>query len=130
MKVGKTLEQSGTQAWTTLSDAIDFAIKWENIPGKNLFFIERKENKIYFYGKSDNGMSSNKNDSGADTWAFQSSSIDNSTSSSSRYVVSLQDAKTKEDRMSIIRERMQKGTKSPIMSAQMAQIQNKYHYLL
>ena len=62
-------------------------------------------------------MSSNKNDSGADTWAFQSSSIDNSTSSSSRYVVSLKDAKTKEERMSIIRERMQKGTKSPIMSA-------------
>ena len=114
VKVGKHLKGSGTQAWSSLCDAIDFGVKCGNIPGKSLFYIQRLDNKIYFYARGDeSGIS------GIDTWAFQSSA---STSDAKRS--SLKDVESKEARMALIRQRMQNGAKSPSMVAQMAQIQN------
>jgi ubiquitin C-terminal hydrolase len=118
VKIGKQLCKSGINAWVSLPAAIELACASGYTPGYNLFYIQRLENKVYFYDKGDeNGVS------GADNWAFQSD-CSNSTNNCNNKIVSLRDAETKEERTSIIRQRMQKGVKSPSMLAQMAQIQN------
>ena len=118
VKVGKHLKGSGTEAWTSLCDAIDFSIKCGNIPGKSLFYIQRLDNKIYFYARGDeSGVS------GIDTWAFQTSASTRDASPNVKRS-SLKDVESKEERMAVIRQRMQNGAKSPSMIAQMAQIQS------
>ena len=68
VKVGKSLNGSGEKQWNGLADAIKNGAKYGNIPGKNLFYIQNFDNKVYYYGAGDeNGIS------GPYTWNFKDS---------------------------------------------------------
>ena len=49
VKVGKHLNGSGKRQWKDLPDAIAYGAKYGNIPGKNLFYIQHVQNKVYYF---------------------------------------------------------------------------------
>ena len=88
VKVGKHLNGSGKRQWKDLPDAIAYGAKYGNIPGKNLFYIQHVQNKVYYYGAGDeSGVS------GPDTWNFQDTSDDNKIKITSRLDVELSGVK-------------------------------------
>ena len=66
VKVGKHLKGSGQVPWNGISNAIDVGAGYGNIPGKNLFYIQKYDNKVYYYGFGDESGTA-----GPDTWSLE-----------------------------------------------------------